>query len=142
MLECIDNRISIRRLRISTIIGVYAHERTMRQEIVCNLDLKLKPKAIFRSDNLCDTVDYAAVAKCLTDWIGAQKSQLIEDLAHGAIQTVFEMDPRICSVRLELFKPGCIANAEGAAVELHYLRSEPYSESTGIDRRLSTKCFA
>lgn len=123
MLECIDHRISIRNLRIFTIIGAYEHERGLKQEIVCNLDIKLRP-AISKSDDLCDTVNYATVAERLTAWVGLQTSHLIEHLAHGAAQKVFEIDPRICSVRIEIFKAGCIANADGAAVELSYLRNK------------------
>lgn len=134
MLKCTDHRISVRNLRILTVIGTHDFERKIKQEVICNLDLKLHKKAIFSTDSLCDTVDYGAVAKCLTDWIESQQSHLIEHLAYGAVQRVFELDPRICSVRLEVFKPGCIGNADGAAVELSYLKSESLdNESTGFN---------
>jgi len=123
MLVCCDHRISIRNLRIFTVIGVYDYERSHKQEILCNLDIKLSP-GISKTDDLCETVNYATVAERLTDWVGLQTSHLIEHLAHGAVHKVFEMDPRICSVRIEIFKSGCIANADGAAVELSYLRNE------------------
>lgn len=123
MLECVDHRISIRNLRISTVIGAYEQERIIEQEIVCNLDIKLSP-AISKTDDLCDTVNYATVAECLSTWVGLQTCHLIEHLAYGAVQKVFEIDQRICSVRLEIFKPGCIAKADGAAIELSYLRNE------------------
>jgi dihydroneopterin aldolase len=138
MLVCEGQTISVRNLRIPTIIGVYDQERENEQEIICNLELKIRPNGISLSDKLCDTVDYATVANRLYDVIRTQNSHLLEHLAHLAIQEVFAIDPRISAVSLEIFKPGCIPHGDGAVVQMNYSKKEPLNdESTQSNRRTS-----
>lgn len=116
--------IGIRNLRVSTLIGVYPGERLKEQEIILNLELEIDERGISISDQLCDTVDYAMVASQLSDWMKTQSSHLIENLAHLAILKVFGLDSRIVSISLEIMKPGCIPNADGAIVKLSCSRDE------------------
>ena len=124
MLKCNGLTISIRNLRVFTRIGVYEPERHMDREIVLNLEIKIHELGISISDQLCDTVDYATLASGLSDWMKTQSSHLIEHLAHLTILRVYEFDPKIASVQLEIFKPGCISNADGAVVKLSYSKNE------------------
>lgn len=117
-------KIGVRNLRVSTIVGAYMDERLKEQEIILNLDLEIDQKGVPISDELCDTVDYAFVAGHLTSWIQSQKSYLIEHLAQLIILQVFNLDSRIKRVDLEIFKPNCIPNADGALVKMSYFRNE------------------
>lgn len=96
--------------------------------MTCNIDLKINRKAIFISDKLCDTVDYATVANRVSAFVRAQKSHLIEHVAHLAVREIFAVDLRISGVRIEIFKSGCIENGDGAAIKLEYVRDEPLSD--------------
>jgi len=120
MLKCQELTIRVRDLKIPTIIGVYDQERVTEQVLIWNLELKIRENAIFMSDHLCDTVDYGAVARRLSAFVKAQKSHLLEHLAQLAVREVFEVDERIYKVCLEIFKPGCIADAEGAVIRMSF----------------------
>ena len=124
MLNLKELTISIRNLRVYTVIGAYDHERSRRQELNLSLEMKLHEKGISMSDQLCDTVDYALVADRLSEWMKTQSSHLIEHLAHLTILKVLEMDARIAEVCLAIFKPGCIPFADGAVVKMSYSRNE------------------
>lgn len=69
-----------------------------------------------QSDKLTDTVDYGALARCLTQKASQTEYFLIEKLAQLLADTCLEFDARIQKVELELEKPGCIENAKSAGV--------------------------
>lgn len=120
MLKCQDLTILIRNLQIPTVIGVYDQERAKEQVLIWNLELKIRENAIFMSDHLCDTVDYGAVARRLSAFVKVQKSHLLEHLAQLSVREVFAVDDRIYRVCLEIFKPGCIADADGAVIRMSF----------------------
>lgn len=124
MLKCNELVISIRNLRVPTLIGAYQHERKQKRELVLNIELKIHEKSVLVSDELCDTIDYETVANRLYNWIESQDCTLLEHLAHLTILRVFEFDARIASVHLEIFKPGCISCADGALIKMSYSRNE------------------
>jgi dihydroneopterin aldolase len=124
MLKFNEITIAIRNLRVSTLIGVPEFERKKKQELTANIAMKIDRKGIPLSDKLCDTVDYAAVAEHLTDWMALQESHLLEHLAHRTMLKLFDFDARIVEIELEIFKPSCIPFADGASIKMSYSRNE------------------
>lgn len=77
------DRILIEGLHAACIIGDEAWERTQPQEVRVDLALLCNCAKASASDALHDTVDYAAVASGVLDYIRASQFRLLEALAEG-----------------------------------------------------------
>ena len=112
--------IFIEGLEIETIIGVYEHERDIKQKVVLDIEMTLPESDASSSDDLRHTVDYDAVSKLVTSYVIDTQYQLIESLAEQVASLVlgaFATD----SLKLKLSKPGAVKNAK--SVGLVILRS-------------------
>ena len=107
-------------LEIETIIGVYEHERNIKQKVVLDIEMTLPESDAASSDELRHTVDYDAVSKLVTNYVIDTQYQLIESLAEQIASLVlgaFATD----SIKLTLSEPGAVKNAK--SVGLIILRS-------------------
>ena len=112
--------IFIEGLAIETIIGVYEHERDIKQKVVLDIEMTIPESDAANSDDLRHTVDYDAVSKLVTSYVIDTQYQLIESLAEQVASLVlgaFATD----SLKLKLSKPGAVKNAK--SVGLIILRS-------------------
>jgi dihydroneopterin aldolase len=112
--------IFIEGLEIETIIGVYEHERDIKQKVVLDIEMTRPESDAASSDDLRHTVDYDAVSKLVTSYVIDTQYQLIESLAEQVASLVlgaFATD----SLKLKLSKPGAVKNAK--SVGLIILRS-------------------
>ena len=112
--------IFIEGLEIETIIGVYEHERDIKQKVVLDIEMTIPESDAASSDDLRHTVDYDAVSKLVTSYVIDTQYQLIESLAEQVASLVlgaFATD----SLQLKLSKPGAVKNAK--SVGLIILRS-------------------
>ena len=112
--------IFIEGLEIETIIGVYEHERDIKQKVVLDIEMTIPESDAASSDDLRHTVDYDAVSKLVTSSVIDTQYQLIESLAEQVASLVlgaFATD----SLKLKLSKPGAVKNAK--SVGLIILRS-------------------
>jgi len=75
------DKLQITGLRVSTVIGVHAWERQLRQPLLIDLSLEMDSTAAAASDQIDDALDYGAVARRVTELIEASSFQLIETLA-------------------------------------------------------------
>ena len=107
--------IFIEGLEIETIIGVYEHERDIKQKVVLDIEMTLPESNASSSDDLRHTVDYDAVSKLVTSYVIDTQYQLIESLAEQVASLVlgaFATD----SLKLKLSKPGAVKNAKSAGL--------------------------
>ena len=112
--------IFIEGMEIETIIGVYEHERYIKQKVVLDIEMTIPEIDASSSDDLRHTVDYDAVSKLVTSYVKDTQYQLIESLAEQVATLVlgaFATD----SLKLKLSKPGAVKNAK--SVGLIILRS-------------------
>ena len=112
--------IFIEGLEIETIIGVYEHERDIKQKVVLDIEMTIPESDAANSDDLRHTVDYDAVSKLVTSYVINTQYQLIESLAEqvgSLVLGAFATD----SLKLKLSKPGAVKNAK--SVGLIILRS-------------------
>lgn len=93
------DRIELRGLRVRGFHGVLDHERRDGQDFVVDIVLETDVSAAAASDDLADTIDYAAVAHAVADIVSGEPVNLVEtlagriadaclDLAAGAVVTV------------------------------------------------------
>ena len=107
--------IFIEGLEIETIIGVYEHERDIKQKVVLDIEMTLPESDAASSDDLRHTVDYDAVSKLVTSYVIDTQYQLIESLAEQVASLVlgaFATD----SLKLKLSKPGAVKNAKSVGL--------------------------
>jgi dihydroneopterin aldolase len=75
------DRILIVGLRELGVHGVLAEEQTRPQPFEVDVELEVDVRAAGASDDLEDTVDYAAVAEAITRVVSSERYQLLERLA-------------------------------------------------------------
>ena len=112
--------IFIEGLEIETIIGVYEHERDIKQKVVLDIEMTIPESDAASSDDLRHTVDYDAVSKLVTSYVKDTQYQLIESLAEQVATLVLDAFATD-SLKLKLSKPGAVKNAK--SVGLIILRS-------------------
>lgn len=73
-------------MAVEALIGVYDWERVAPRPLMLDLALSVDLSAAARSDDVQDTVDYAAVAACVTAVCAREQPQLLEALAGRILQ--------------------------------------------------------
>jgi len=111
------DRIHIRDLGIDCIIGVLPHERTMRQRVVLNIALDGELARAGASDELADTVDYAALTGAVVQVVQNSSCQLLERLAQVVADTCLGF-AGVTGVTVTVDKPSALPDARSAAVEI------------------------
>jgi dihydroneopterin aldolase len=99
------DRIEIRGLRLLGTHGVLPEERARPQPFEVDADLVVSMVDAGSSDDLADTVDYAAVVNRIDAVVGGAKSfLLLEALAAAAADEVLAADSRVLAVTLSVRK--------------------------------------
>lgn len=111
------DRILIKDLRLRGIVGINDWERTKRQDILVNVDLRVDVEAAGRSDDIADTVNYRSLTKDIAAYVEHAEPYLVEALATEIA--------RICCVRhgvleatVRVEKPGALRFADSVGVEI------------------------
>lgn len=97
--------IHIKGLRLFAYHGVGAEEKRDGQTFVLDMTLKADLSRARRSDDLEDTVNYAAVCQTVREAFTAQSFDLIERAAQQAVDAVLDGYPQVEEITLELKKP-------------------------------------
>ncbi|HEY7275288.1 MAG TPA: dihydroneopterin aldolase [Trebonia sp.] len=96
--------VSIRDLRVSTVIGVYDWERETEQALTFSVDMSADVARAAARDDLRDALDYSAVAHTVKCVVIEGKFQLIETAAERVAQTLIA-DYGLTWVRVQVIKP-------------------------------------
>ncbi len=100
-----SDQIEIRGLRLLGTHGVLPEERTRPQPFEIDADLVVPMVDAGASDDLADTVDYAAVVHGIAAVVGGAESfMLLEALAAAAADEVLATDARVQAVTLSVRK--------------------------------------
>jgi dihydroneopterin aldolase len=111
------NRIVLRRIAMQARIGVYAWEKAAPQPVVLDLELDLPHADACFSDDLEDTVDYAAVVERLRTLALTRPHRLVEAMAQSMCDVLLH-EFGLPRVRLALMKLAPFPGAEvGIVVE-------------------------
>lgn len=107
--------IFIRNLAVSTIVGHYAREREAAQQLEFNVEFAIPGDAVFESDKLADTVNYAAVADYIKQECDTHHFKLLERMAdHLARGIITEF--KTPYVRLSVAKLGILPAAKQVGI--------------------------
>jgi dihydroneopterin aldolase len=111
------DQIFLRQLVLPARIGVLAHEKVAPQDIVLDVTLDIETRQAAISDDLRDTVDYAALSAQLAQHCSHQHVELVERLAQQLADICLQ-DKRVQQVSLSLSKPHALTNAAGVGVRI------------------------
>ena len=101
------DQIHIRQLKLNAVIGVYPRERKAPQAVIVDLALHADLQAAGRSDQLADTLDYAALVARVRKAVARSRFRLLEALAEH-IAGVCLREGRIAAVDVTVAKPGAL----------------------------------
>jgi 7,8-dihydroneopterin aldolase/epimerase/oxygenase len=114
----VADTVSIKDLRVSTVIGVYEWERETEQILVFAVDMATDVAAAAASDNIAGALDYSAVVETIRAVVTTGKFQLIETAAEHVAKRL-RAQYRLGWVRVKVAKP---------------LRGEGYTAVVTIER--------
>lgn len=95
--------VSIRGLRVSAVIGVYAWEREIEQVLTFGVDMAVDVARAAATDDVADAVDYSKVAATVTSVVRDGQFQLIETAVEHVAGRVLADFP-VRWVRVEVAK--------------------------------------
>lgn len=98
------DRIELRGLRLTAIVGVLPHERTTAQPLELDLDVVVDLGPAGRSDALDDTVDYGALCTAVDAVVSTSRFGLLEALAERIAATILAHDDRIAAATVAVRK--------------------------------------
>ena len=112
------NTIFIHDFRLATKIGVYEWERKVAQTIRLDLEIGVASDAAFRTGELADAVDYAAVVERLRSFAVDHPYPLLERFAEAVAQLVLS-EFAAAWVKVRVAKPSAIPGVKelGVAIE-------------------------
>ncbi|GAB2692914.1 dihydroneopterin aldolase [Aliiglaciecola sp. 3_MG-2023] len=111
------DKIIIQGLQVKSLIGVYDWEREAKQPLLIDIELSLDLRTAGTSDDVKDTIDYAALAFAVEEIAFNSKFQLLEALANHIIQHLLSYSG-VKSAKISLSKPNILPNANAVTVEL------------------------
>lgn len=109
------DRIHIRDLKISGIIGINPEERTNRQEILISLTLWVDTDQASVSDDIVDTVNYRTLCKSIITHVEQGRPRLVERLVDEVAAICLE-DQRVEQVEVTVEKPGALRFAQSVGI--------------------------
>ena len=108
-------------LQVEALVGVYAHERDAVQPLLLDIELGYDNRKPAASDEVADTLDYAAVCARARQLVAEREPQLLETLAETlAADLLRSFDALTARVRIR--KPLAAAALGAASVGVEIVR--------------------
>lgn len=114
--------IFLRGLAIECTIGFLDWERKVKQTVVIDLEVPVDCARAAEQDDVSQTVDYKAMAKRVSAFVGGSEYLLVETLAHRTALMLLQ-EFGVAWVRLSLNKPGAIRGSRDVGVTIERHRS-------------------
>ncbi len=121
--------IKINKLKINTIIGVNQNEKQKKQQLVIDVIIHTQTKKAAQTENLNDTIDYAAIPKEIKQKIENNQYNLIETVAEECAQLILLRDskskraiPKIKKVEIIVTKKPMDFKNQLESVSVHIVR--------------------
>src|ERR1700722_18045302 len=103
-IDGVTDIVSIRDLRVSTVIGVYDWEREIEQALTFSIDMAADVSKAAKNDGIGDALDYSVVAQAVKAVVIEGKCQLSETAAERVAERLLT-DYGMEWVRVEVVKP-------------------------------------
>ncbi|WP_250656484.1 dihydroneopterin aldolase [Alkalimarinus coralli] len=127
----VSDTVFINGLAIDTTIGVYDWERTIKQRVVLDLEMRFDISSAAATDDLTHALDYSAVSQRIISFVEGSEYQLLESLAEK-IASIVMAEFSVPGLKLRINKPGAVPEAAG--VGLVIIRGDYVGRSDCVDR--------
>lgn len=97
-------RITIKELEVFAHHGLYEEEKRLGQPFLFDIGLSLKQTQAPHTDDIADTVDYAAVCDCVVEVATANTFNLLERLASATADEILARFPNVDRVKVRVAK--------------------------------------
>ncbi|MFP4560871.1 MAG: dihydroneopterin aldolase [Thiohalorhabdus sp.] len=111
------DKVFITDLRVSAVIGIFEWERRIRQTLAVDLEVAADCATAAATDRVTEAVDYKALAKRVSAFLGEGEFQLVETAAERTAEMV-RAEFGVPWIRLRLHKPGALSGARDVGVEV------------------------
>jgi dihydroneopterin aldolase len=115
------DKLRVTGLEVSTLIGIHAWERQVRQRLWIDLELDTDAARIAASDDIAAALDYGAIARNVVDFVARAEVRLIETLAERVARRLFDEFP-ISRLKVVVHKPAAVPNARDTSIEIERTR--------------------
>ncbi len=105
----------IEELTVTTTIGVYDWEQTIKQKLVFDIEMGWDNKRASSSDNVEYCLDYAEVSEAIINHVANQRFALVERVAEE-VANILLTQFHSPWVRVKVSKPGAVAQARSVGV--------------------------
>ena len=109
--------ISIQGLSVQTVIGVYDWERTQARELLIDVTLSYDLQKASETDDVLQTIDYAAAAECIQKVALESDFQLLEALAGALFKALFSKF-LATEIALTIHKPDILPDANNVSITM------------------------
>lgn len=116
------DRIHIKDLTVTGIIGINPVERATPQRILVNATLWVDTRAAAESDDIANAANYRTITKAMISHIQRGQPRLVERLVAELADICFATEPRIQAVELTVEKPGALRHARSVGITIHRSR--------------------
>ena len=113
--------IFVRDVRLETLIGAYEFERRQPRTLLLDIEIGREALRACKTDQLEDTIDYAAVVGCAREILSKHRFHLLEPLAELLAQSILERFHARWT-RIEISKSGVVPNARDVGVRIERWR--------------------
>lgn len=111
------DKIFIKNLKTTGILGIHPHEQTAPREIRISLELSTDITRAAKDDEILETINYATLAKKITEFTRTHSFLTIEALIEALAGEILT-DPMVQTVWLRVEKPGAVPEADAVGVEI------------------------
>ena len=118
------DRVHIRDLSVSGILGINPDERVHRQKILITATLFVDTRPAAASDEIADAVNYRTVSKRLIAHVERGEPMLVERLVSELVDVCFDADDRIEEVEMTVEKPDALRHARSVGITIMRTRGE------------------
>ncbi|MBU3827454.1 MAG: dihydroneopterin aldolase [Candidatus Anaerobiospirillum merdipullorum] len=113
-----SSQIFIHGLKVNCIIGIYPHERVNAQELIIDVSLQCPTlEQAGRQGDLSLSLDYAAIAQDISNFVVKRQARLLEELAVELADLILARYPAALAVTLRLTKTQAVPHTVGTGIE-------------------------
>lgn len=128
------DKVFIKDLRVTGILGIHDWERVTPREIVINVTLFTDTRAAAQSDDIADCMDYSATAKKIRAHAESAARMTVEALANDLAEICLQ-DPKVQKAIVRVEKPGAVPDSAWVGVEVERARQAGVKKEAGKIRR-------
>ncbi len=117
-----EGLIKIEGLRIQCVIGAHAYERSIEQELICDVEMRGNLAEPVRTDSVVDTINYTQVCEVCQKLAQERQYHLLETFAYEALHALIDTFPLIDWAKIRVKKRLGVPLARYAVVEFEKKR--------------------